>query len=268
MNAEQLVKNGQLKEALAALQQEIRNKPEDQKLRVFLFQINCVMGQWEKALNQLQALSSLSAETMLLGQIFQPVIACEMLRREVFAGKRTPIIFGEPMDWIGLLAQANELIARGEYAAALTLREQAFEAAPATPGSVNGTPFEWIADADSRLGPMLEAMIDGKYYWVPFCRIQKIEIDKPTDMRDLVWTPAQFVWANGGAAPGHIPCRYPKTESSTDDALRLSRKTEWSEPIEGLNLGLGQRVLATESADYPLLECRTITLQPAAGKAA
>ncbi len=76
MNAEQFVKNEQLKEALAALQQEIRNKPEDQKLRVFLFQINCVMGQWNKALNQLQALSSLSAETMLLGQIFQPVISC------------------------------------------------------------------------------------------------------------------------------------------------------------------------------------------------
>src|SRR5947207_8643378 len=225
MNAEQFAKNGQLKEALAALQQEIRNKPEDQKLRVFLFQINCVLGQWDKALNQLQALSSLSAETMLLGQIFQPVIACEMLRREVFAGKRTPIIFGEPMDWIGLLAQANELIARGEYAAALTLREQAFEAAPATPGAVNGTAFEWIADADSRLGPMLEAMIDGKYYWVPFCRIQKIESEKPTDMRDLVWMPAQFTWTNGGAVPGHIPARYPGTEESSDGPLRLVRKT-------------------------------------------
>jgi type VI secretion system protein ImpE len=260
MNSEELIKNGRLNDALAALQQEIRAKPEDQRLRVFLFQIDCVLGRLDKALSQLQVIASLSSETMLLAQIFQPVIACEMLRREVFAGKRTPIIFGEPMEWIGLLVQANEMTARGQFDAAIQLRDQAFEAAPATPGKANGAPFEWIADADSRLGPLLEAVIDGKYYWVPICRIKKLEISKPSDLRDLVWTPAQFQWTNGGQVLGHIPCRYPNTEASTDDALRLSRKTEWSEPAPGYNLGLGQRVLATESADYPLLECREIEL--------
>jgi type VI secretion system protein ImpE len=263
MNAEQLVKNGQLKEAHAALQHEVRAKPEDQRLRVFLFQVNCALGQLDKALNQLQVLSSLSAETMLLAQIFQPVIACEMLRREVFQGKRTPIIFGEPMEWIGLLLQGVGLAARGEAAAAMKLRDKAFEGAPATLGKINGAGFEWIADADSRLGPILEAIMDGKYYWVPFCRIQKMEIPAPTDLRDLVWTPAQFVWANGGQVSGHIPCRYPQTEASADDALRLTRKTEWSQPVEGYNIGLGQRILATDTADYPLLECRTVELEPA-----
>src|SRR5580704_18845026 len=129
MNSEELIKAGRLKEALAALQQEIRAKPEDQRLRVFLFQMNCVLGQFDKALGQLQVISSLSSETMLLAQIFQPVIACELLRREVFAGKRTPIIFGEPMEWIGSLVQANEMTARGEFNAAIQLRDKAFEAA-------------------------------------------------------------------------------------------------------------------------------------------
>jgi type VI secretion system protein ImpE len=262
ISAEQLVKEGRLKEALAALQQEVRNKPEDQRLRVFLFQINCVIGQLDKALNQLQVISSLSAETMLLAQIFQPVITCELLRREVFAGKRTPLIFGEPMEWIGFSVQANELAGKGQHAAAMELRDKAFEAAPTTSGRVNDAAFSWIADADARLGPLLEAIIDRKYYWVPFCRIKKIVIPAPTDLRDLVWTPAEFVWANGGAVSGHIPCRYPQTESSTDDGLRLARKTEWSEPVEGYNIGVGQRVLATDNADYSLLECRTIELEP------
>ena len=261
MNAEQLIKNGRLTEALTALQQEIRDRPEDQRLRIFLFQINCVLGRLDKALNQLQVVASLSSESMLLAQIFQPVIACELLRREVFAGKHTPIIFGQPLEWMGLLVQANELSARGEYAAAAPLRDRALEAAPATSGTLNGTPFEWIADVDSRLGPMLEAIVDGKYYWVPFCRIKKIEIPKPSDLRDLVWTPAQFVWANGGAAPGHIPCRYPNSETSEDDALRLGRKTEWSAKADGYSLGLGQRVLATDQDDYPMLECRSVELQ-------
>jgi type VI secretion system protein ImpE len=67
--AEQFIKNGQIKEALTALQNEVRNKPEDQRLRIFLFQINCVLGNLDKALNQLQVISSLSTETMLLAQI-------------------------------------------------------------------------------------------------------------------------------------------------------------------------------------------------------
>ena len=264
MTAEEYIKNGRVNEALAALQKEVRDKPEDQRLRVFLFQINCVLGRFDKALNQLQVIASLNAETMLLAQIFRPVIACEMLRREVFDGKHTPIIFGQPMQWIGLLVQANELVARGKAAAAAELRDQAFEAAPATPGKVNGAAFGWIADADSRLGPVLEAIIEGKYYWVPFCHIKKLFIAAPTELLDLVWAPAQFVWANGGEASGHIPCRYPKTETADDDALRLARKTEWSEPAEGYNIGLGQRVLATDDKDYALLECRTIELEPAA----
>jgi type VI secretion system protein ImpE len=263
MNAEQYIKNGQLSEALAVLQREVRAKPEDPRLRVFLFQINCVLGQWEKALNQLQVLSSLGSETMMLAQIFQPVIACELLRRDVFAGKRTPIIFGQPMEWMGLLVQSNELAARGEFSAALAARNRAFEAAPATPGTVNNAAFEWISDADSRLGPMLEAIIEGKYYWVPFCRVKRLVVTLPADLRDLVWAPAQFVWANGGEAAGHIPARYPHSETASDDAVRLARRTDWTEPVEGFSVGLGQRILTTENVDYPLLQGGTFDLQPA-----
>ena len=264
MNSAEFVQAGRLEEGLAALQKEIRDKPEDTRLRIFLFQLNCVLGRLDKALTQLQVIASLNADTMLLAQIFRPVIACEMLRREVFAGKRTPIIFGEPAEWMGLLIQANELVARGEFGAAAECRGKAFEAAPASSGKVNGEPFEWIADADSRLGPMLEAIIEGKYYWVPFCRIQKIETEKPSDMRDLVWLPAQFTWSNGGAVPGHIPARYPGTEESADGPLRLARSTEWRQHPADTCLGLGQRVLATDAHEYPLLGCRSIELAPAA----
>jgi len=40
--------------------------------------------------------------------------------------------------------------------------------------------------------------------------------------------------------------------------LRLSRKTEWQQPAEGLFLGLGQRVFATDHSDFSLLEVRKI----------
>src|ERR1039457_3035859 len=115
MTSAELVQAGRLEDALAALQTEIREKPEDSRLRIFLFQLDCAFGLWEKALTQLQVIADLNADTMLLAQIFRPVIACEMLRRDVFAGKRTPIVFGEPVEWLGLLFHANELAAQGEF---------------------------------------------------------------------------------------------------------------------------------------------------------
>jgi len=262
MTSAELLQQGRLEESLAALQSEIRGRPEDIKLRIFLFQLNCALGRLEKALTQLQVIASLNAETMMLAQIFRPVICCEQWRREVFSGKRTPLIFGEPAEWIGMMVQANALLAEEKHEAAADLRNQAFDLAPTTPGTLNGVPFSWIADSDSRFGPVLELILDGKYFWVPFDRISRIEMEKPNDLRDLVWAPARFTWTNGGAVSAHIPVRYPGTEQSTDDALRLARKTEWLEKPGETLLGLGHRIIATDAGEHPLLECRTIELKP------
>src|SRR5436190_1342241 len=239
MTAREYISASQPDEALIELQNEIRAHPEDPKRRVFLFQLHCVLGNWPKALTQLQVIAGIDPDTMLLAQIFQPVINCEVLRNGVFEGKLTPLIFGEPLEWIGHLLQAVQLIARGEVAAAAELRARAFDAAPATAGTVDGKSFAWIADSDSRLGPVLELILEGKYYWVPFCRIRRIVIPPPADLRDLVWAPAQFVWTNGGEASGHIPARYVRTETSPDGALRLARKTAWQELPEDTLIGLG-----------------------------
>jgi type VI secretion system protein ImpE len=185
-----------------------------------------------------------------------------LLRKEIFAGNRTPVIFGEPTEWMGLLVQAATLLAQGRFDEATRLRAQAFEAAPATPGKIDGKPFEWIADADSRLGPVVEAILDGKYYWVPFCRLASVQISKPADLRDVVWIPARFTWTNGGTAGGFIPVRYPGTEAAEDDALRLARKTVWKEAAPDSFLGCGQRMLSTDAGDHPLLDCRALELSP------
>ncbi len=258
MTAKEHLAAGQPDQALIELQNEIRARPEDPKLRIFLFQLHCVLGNWPKALTQLQVIAGIDPDTTLLAQIFQPVINCEALRRGVFEGKLTPLIFGEPLEWVGLLVKAAEHIARGEFAAAAELRNRAFEAAPPSAGTVDGKPFAWIADSDSRLGPMLELILEGKYYWVPFCRIRRIAMAAASDLRDLVWVPAQFVWTNGGEASGHIPTRYAGSETAPDGALRLARKTEWQERAEETFIGSGQRIFATDEGEYPLLQCRLI----------
>ncbi len=260
MTVEEHIKAGQLDEALAQAQEAVRKMPAEARPRILLFQLFSVLGHWERALTQLNVLRDMDPECMVLAEIFRPVLQCEALREEIFAGKRSPLIFGEPMEWIGLLVQANALLAQGQAAAALELRDKAFEAAPATAGKLNDQPFEWIADADSRFGPMVEAIIDGKYYWVPFFRISSIRTGTPQDLRDLVWTAAQFTWVNGGEAPGFIPTRYPGTEKETDNSLRLARRTEWNDRGNDLYFGVGQRMFATDQAETALAEVRQIEL--------
>ena len=161
---------------------------------------------------------------------------------------------------MGLLVQANQMLSEEKYEAAGRLREKAFDEASATTGAIDGERFEWIADADSRLGPVLEAIVEGKYYWVPFAAITQVQIDAPTDLRDLVWLPAHFTWVNGGEAFGLIPTRYPGSEGREDHDIRLAHKTEWTEKPGEAYLGLGQRVFATDKDEFPLLQVRQIEL--------
>ncbi len=255
MLAEQLIREGNLAGALNALQDAVRKNASDPKLRVFLFQLLTVCGAWPRALTQLNVAAELDAATLPMAQTYREAIQCEALRADIFAGKRAPLIFGEPQAWMAQLVEALKLDAL-DAAAAASARAAALEAAPATSGSIDGVPFDWLADADVRLGPMLEAIVNGRYFWIPLIRISRIEIDPPSDLRDTVWTAASFTWSNGARTVGLIPTRYNDTAASTDDALRLSRRTEWN----AAGHGLGQRMLATDSADHALMDVRLIEL--------
>ncbi|VXB64423.1 type VI secretion system accessory protein TagJ [Massilia sp. 9I] len=252
MQAQALIKEGKLAEALAALQAQVRSEPSNAKHRIFLFQLLSVMGDWNRALTQLNVVGELDAEALPMVQTYREAIQCEALRAEIFAGRRAPLIFGEPQDWLGPLVEALRVDATDPVHAA-ALREQAFAQAPASSGSIDGERFDWLMDADGRLGPVLEAVVNGRYFWIPFSRIARIEIDPPSDLRDTVWTAATFTWTNEAQAVGLIPTRYDGSIDSQDHAIRLARRTEWQD-----GRGLGQRMLASDSADYALMDVRAI----------
>jgi type VI secretion system protein ImpE len=190
-------------------------------------------------------------------------VRCEGIRDLVFAGKKSPLIFGEPEQWLALLIESLLVAGGGDLDRSATLRALAFDAAPTTSGDVDGRAFEWIADADSRLGPVLEAVINGRYYWLPFSRLTKIEFEPPEDLRDLVWLPARLQFANGGESVALIPARYPGSAASGDGLIALARKTTWEEIGPDAHRGLGQRIFSSDIDDLPLLEVRTIALNGA-----
>ncbi len=268
MRAEELLQQGELDEALQELQQAIRKEPSNTKYRVFLFQLLCVIGVWERALSQLDVAGDMDSLNLPMTQTYREAIRCELFRKEVFKGQKSPLIFGDPPQWTAFLMEALRHTGKGEYAQAEALRNQAFDQAPGTAGSIDDQPFEWIADADNRIGPMLEAIINGHYYWIPMQRLKQVEIEPPEDLRDMVWAPAHLTFENEGQAVALIPARYPGTEDETDTMLKLARKTEWQEPHQGLYTGLGQRMFATDLDEYPLLGTRQIVFNAAQQDAA
>ena len=258
--AEQSLKDGDPAAALARLQEQVRARPDEAKLRVFLFQLLCVLGQWERALTQLTVASKLDAGVLGMAQMYGDAVRCELIRREVFEGRKSPMVFGEPDQWLALLIESLLVAGQGEVGRSEDLRLRAFEEADTSAGLINGDAFEWIADADSRLGPVLEAVINGRYYWVPFARLRSITLEAPADLRDFVWMPAQMVFENGGEAVGLLPARYPGSETSADGLIALGRKTIWEEISPEAHRGLGQRVLTTDGGDVSLQALRTLEI--------
>lgn len=262
--AERAVRDGDLDAALRSLQDQVRGDAANPKLRIFLFQLLAVLGQWERALAQLNLAAELDAAALAMAQMYREAIHCEQLRAEVFAGRKSPLVFGEPDEWLALLVESLLVQGTARAAEAEPLRQRAFEAAPTSAGAIDGQPFEWIADADMRLGPVCEAVINGRYYWVPFARLLRVDIEAPADLRDVVWTPAHFEFTNGGDAVGVIPTRYTGSEGSPDSQIRLARRTDWREDTPEVFHGLGQRILTTDTGEHPLMDVRAIAFGAAA----
>lgn len=258
MFAEECFRKGDIRAALEDLKKQIRSHPENSRYRIFFFQLLVVTGDWERALNQLDVVADLDDGTLPMVHLYRTAIACEILRTKIFAGNLQPTIFGEPPEWMALQLEALRMTADKRFDQAISLRDQAFEQAKASSGTIDGDAFEWIADADSRLGPVLEIIVNGQYYWVPYERVLTVTIEAPEDLRDFVWLPALFKWENGGEIYGLIPSRYPGSEHSADSSIQLARKTEWKEVAKGVHHGMGQRLLATDQSDYPLLDIRQI----------
>jgi type VI secretion system protein ImpE len=253
-------------ELLAGALSAVKAAPTNASARMKLFRMFCLTGQWDRAVTQLDTASGMDAELALTSLLFKQAIACERFRAEVFAGSRTPVVIGEPQPWLGWMMQALQ----SAPAQASALRQQAMEAADACPGSLNDVRFEWLADADPRLGPVCEAFIDGKYYWVPFDRIAALSIEPPDDLIDLVWTRAELVLGNGGSKQVLIPTRYPGSEAAADDAIRTARRTDWLGTEETGYQGMGQREWVTDRGETGLLDVRRLVIDasPAAAAAA
>ncbi len=258
-SADDLFKAGDLDGARAALVEIVRAKPQDERARMFLFQLLAISGDWDKARTHLDLLARLSPEAQMLANAYGQAIDAEKVRAEVFAGRSLAPLLTRDADWAQGIAVAIQHFARGEVEAGTAARDRAFDAAPDTPGTLDGVRFDWIADADGRFGPVFECIVAGQYGLLPFAVVESIKSDGPTDLRDTVWYPVQLAYKNGQSIAAMLPARYPGSEAETDTALRLGRSTDWRDGPGG-QAGVGQRLFNLSTGDdRDLLSLRSLT---------
>jgi len=256
MTADEYLKDGDLNGARAELVGILKRSPEDQRARMFLFQLLCICGEWDKATTQLRALASLSPEAEMLAAAYNPLIEAEKARAAAFSGAAAVPILIATSDWVEVLARSITAGAQGRTDEADALRDQAFDAAPSIPGEFNGRRFGWIADADSRFGPSLELIVGGRWGLVPFEALTELTSEGVQDLRDLIWLPVELTMRSGQSASGFLPARYPGSEAAGAQA-RLAKVTEWAEG----GAGLGQRLWTFDDGeDVGVLSLRQLQL--------
>ncbi|MDR2164491.1 MAG: virulence protein SciE type [Zoogloeaceae bacterium] len=253
------LRHGSLQEAMERVKGNVRSRPGDIHERWLLFQMACFMGDWGGALKQLQVCVRIDPEREQTAQVIRGLIRGEALRTKVLAGENSPGSVIDPLpEWVAALLEALRAAAQGDIGLADATRTWALSEVPDSPGEIDGAPFAWISDSDTRLGPVCELMVAGRYRWCPFCELSSLRLHAPQGLLDLLWAKVDCALRDGTKLQAYIPVRYPGSGNGTD-AIRLARETAWREQGTTGVFGLGQKTWMTDGGDHGLLNLREIT---------
>jgi len=252
------INTNDLSQEVERINAAIRSEPLKAIHRLALARLRLLLGDYAKSLQQVQLACQFNAEVVPEAQLIRMLIRAEQLRETVFAGTVMPDLLKPPSPWLEDMIKA--LRTPGEEGAAL--RRDALAQAPESAGSYGeSSSFSWIADGDERLGPVLEVMFGDSYYWVPFELVASVNIPKPTNAMDLVWTPVELELIDHPRRIAYMPARYPSMAGDTVSESRLTgRETVWSETSEGVWIGQGRRVWYVDGDPVDMFEAGRIAL--------
>ncbi|HXC62441.1 MAG TPA: type VI secretion system accessory protein TagJ, partial [Nitrospiria bacterium] len=223
---------GKLNEAIGALNEQLRRDPTNGKARTFLFELLCFSGEYDRAEKQLAVLSQGGQQSELGGLLYRGALSATRARQDLFEKKEFPKPVG------------------------------AAENKGSVSGTINGTPFQTMVDADSRVGANLEVFAAGSYFWLPFAFLSSIEISPPKRLRDLLWIPAiirtSAEYQDKELGETLLPALTPFSGKHADDSVRLGRETLWEEDEDGQDYPIGQKMLLADDQEIPILEVRKL----------
>jgi type VI secretion system protein ImpE len=228
MTPQELYRTGRLREAITVLGEELRKTPLDVKRRTFLFELLLFAGEYDRAEKQLDVLTGVGADASAGTLLYRSALYAERTRQDMFSHHRAP---------------------------ALEIREQ-------TAGLCNGQPIREFRDSDPRIGPNLEVYLAGTYTWIPITYLRKVEIEPPTNLRDLMWarawveTTSDFRLQELGEVL--IPAICPLSWRHSEETVQLGRESAWEEDSVYEAVPCGAKMMLVDGKEVPLLTIRSV----------
>jgi type VI secretion system protein ImpE len=231
---QELYRAGQLSDAIASLSAGLRADPTDTAQRVFLFELLCFAGEYERAERQLEVIGGGGHDAEMGALLYRSALHAERRRSEMFERDEIPHAAEPPKPVAGVL---------------------------------NGTPFTSLTDADPRIGARLELFVAGQYMWLPLEHIASVTIPPPQRLRDLLWAPANVVPSPqlAGLELGEVllPVLTPLAWRHADNRVRLGRVTDWQQLAPDVDVPVGQKLFLVDGEELPMLEIRTVEVTAA-----
>jgi type VI secretion system protein ImpE len=213
----------------------VRNAPLDSKRRIFLFELLCFAGEYDRAEKHLDVIADASQAANVGALLYRSALHAESTRQKMFAESSFP------------------------------MARRALE----TSGRMNGQSFSEFVDADPRIGGALEVFVAGSYSWIDFQQIAAIEIPRPKRLRDLLWTPAIVTTTPEYKAMelGEVllPVLCPLSWKEPDDSVRLGRSTVWKPDAVHDEIPVGQKLFLAGDDCIPILELGKVELSVHSG---
>jgi len=257
MTATELYQQGELQQAIEAQIQAVKSKPADQSMRLFLFELLAFAGELDRAQKQIEVLKYDEPDLVATTARYRQLLDAERTRRRVFDEGIAPRFPDAPPEHLKLRLEALQQLRGGDKKQARELLDRADAAVPALKGMLNGKSFDLIRDADDRFGPILEVMVNGNYFWVPFDQIDSVAMSPPKFPRDLVWAPARLTTMEGTVGDVFVPVLYPNSHTHKDTPVKFGRFTDWSTG-DGPVYGVGARIFLVGDDPMHLLEWRQL----------
>lgn len=249
---------GDLNAAVESALTLVKTNPTSEAARIFLFELSCFSGDWERAERQLDVIGHQDANAMIGSKIYQQNFKGERDRMKYFADGLAPEFMTAKPAYVDDLMSANNRVREGNVAEARQILDDVEEKRPAFKCRVNGEGFSDIRDYNDLTMCVFEALFKDSYMWIPFEQVEKVELFKPKSLRDLYWIQAKVDLVNGTGGEMFLPALYSGTWKSSDDKVRLGRMTDWRPLGEDLYIGEGTKLFWMDGKDKSILDIETI----------
>ncbi len=237
MKAMDLYREGKLAEAVEAATVEVRTRPADVAARGRLVALLCIQGELDRADKQIETIVLQDPKSEVGASLIRQLIRAERWRQEFWLAGRLPEFVGAPSELLQLHLRAAISLREGDRRQAGAWLVQAEELR----SPIVGEDFDDFRDLDDRVANLLEVLTsNGKYYWIPIDRVNRIEVRQPEQLLDHLWVRAGVSVADGPEGEVYLPAIYAPSTPELDAGSRMGRTTDWSgddgEPVCGRGL--------------------------------